>query len=536
MKRFFLALLILLISATNMYAQYFNVRDPFHSVATIVTSVVPYHDKYYCTGIALDSMNTFGNNQTWNRWGIKFAIFDNYGNKLKDTIYQRNDKFSFDSWSNNLKPMPGGRFLLMTESQDTATGANYTPYDFHSNLFVFDSLGHVLWQTEYNLPVSCAVFFNAVDFKPDSNGNWLLLSTISCNGGHNQMNLMKLDSGFHLLWNKQYGSNISDVATKILVDKDGGYILAGARNDVPLISKNFTAHALLIKTDTGGNKLWEYTSAYGQLTGAANDIIRTQDGGYLYCGTGNGYEYLSADGSSSQVMWRGWVEKMDSNRHVLWNHVFGFMNTNAGTNDQNVLRELPNKDIMIAGTIIAPIWLAGADTAGVANGSLIKMDANGNVLWQHKYQTPQTDTFFYFAIYDMKPTPDGGFIMVGQANDYRSIYGSPTQQGWIIKVDSNGCSGPNDPQCWPLAVSNTIKNCQDVTLYPNPVNDILQINSPLTSTATIQLTDITGKILLQQTLPKGHSEISLQSFPPSIFLYRIIGIDGYLQQGKLVKQ
>ncbi|PZF72818.1 hypothetical protein [Taibaiella soli] len=232
-------LVAVLLTVFTAYGQYFNIRDPFHSFATILTSVVPYNGNYYCTGIAWDSSNYLGNGQGANKWGIKFTIFNGNGDKLKDTIYQRDDKFNLDGWSNNLKPMPGGHFLLMTGSKDTA----YSAYNLHSNLFLFDSSGKVLWQTEYNLPVSCAVFFNAVDFKPDSNGNWLLLSTISCNGGHNQMNLMKLDSGFHLLWNKQYGSNVSDAATKILVDKDGGYILAGTRSNIPLIYQNFSSYA-----------------------------------------------------------------------------------------------------------------------------------------------------------------------------------------------------------------------------------------------------------------------------------------------------
>jgi len=136
----------------------------------------------------------------------------------------------------------------------------------------------------------------------------------------------------------------------------------------------------------------------------------------------------------------------------------------------------------------------------------------------------------------MKSAPDSGFVMVGQAYDYRNIYGNPTQRGWIIKVDSNGCSGPDDPQCWPLAVANTVKNNQEISVYPNPVTDILQINNLLSNAMLLQLTDITGKILLQQTLVKGHTEISLQSFSPGMYLYRFTDSKGYVQQGKLVKQ
>lgn len=531
MKKSILLIAVLLVGMAAR-AQYFNVRDPLHSFAAGLSSVLPYHDKYYCAGIAWDSINYAGNGTAWHYEGIKFAVYDLSGSKLRDTIYQRNDLPYINPGIATLQLLDSNHFIAGISTDDTTgtTGIDRT------GIVILDTLGNVLWQNLYNRPCSYN-WFQFADLKPDGYGHWLMLGNVVCSPQtkDNDFLLMKLDSNFNVLWTKEYGTAINEMPMKLLIEPNG-YIMAGWRDNVGIKPKNFYAQALLIKTDTSGNQLWEYTGHSGVLTGPANDVIRTQDGGYVYCGTGSGYEYLSANGSSSQIMWRGWVEKIDSNRHVLWNKTIGPMNTNAGSNDQNVLKELATGDILIAGSIIDPIWWTGTDTAGIANGSFTKMDANGNILWQRKYKTPQTDTFFYYSVYDMKSAPDGGFVMVGQAYDYRNIYGNPTQRGWIIKVDSNGCSGPDDPQCWPLAVANTVKNNQAISVYPNPVTDILQINNPLSNAMLLQLTDITGKMLLQQTVLKGHAEISLQSFSPGMYLYRFTDGKGYVQQGKLVKQ
>lgn len=82
----------------------------------------------------------------------------------------------------------------------------------------------------------------------------------------------------------------------------------------------------------------------------------------------------------------------------------------------------------------------------------------------------------------------------------------------------------------------TVEVNADVNLYPIPTQDILKIDNPRENVISLQLTDITGKILLQQNLEKGHSEISLLSLSPGIFLYRITDNKGYLQKGKLVRQ
>src|SRR5690606_2140817 len=117
-------------------------------------------------------------------------------------------------------------------------------------------------------------------------------------------------------------SNINDAGWKLLIEPDG-YLIAGGRNDISQKSKNFSFRAMLLKTDTAGNELWTWLSDPSKKIFEAKDVIRTQDGGYVYCGTGDGYEIMGANGQYSIPAFRAWVEKLDSGRNVVWSKAFG---------------------------------------------------------------------------------------------------------------------------------------------------------------------------------------------------------------------
>jgi hypothetical protein len=73
------------------------------------------------------------------------------------------------------------------------------------------------------------------------------------------------------------------------------------------------------------------------------------------------------------------------------------------------------------------------------------------------------------------------------------------------------------------------------SLYPNPVNDLLQVDLPEgTSSAMISLYEITGRQVMRRHLEAGQS-LSLSYLPPGIYLYNL-SVDGKIQSGKLVKR
>ncbi len=498
----------------------------------MLTSVAEVNGKYYCTGYCWDSINYIGNNQAWGIEGVKFAVFDAYGNKLIDTIYQKSDK-NIAAANGKLLPQLDGSFLLAADETDT-NGKWYL------NIMRFDTTGKVIWEKQFPKPVCTNVlsndFWRLVDFLPDSFGNWLMLSTIVCetsgNGIQHDMFLMKLDSSFNLIWQKQYGYlNMNDIAGKLLIEHDG-YILAGGRSNSNLVQKNFIFNAEMYKVDTSSGHLWHWLSDSQKKVGTMKDVIRTQDGGYLYCGMGDGYEVLSGNQNYSVPEFRGWVEKLDSNRNVVWSRAFNDL-FDRSTEFKRVI-EAPDGRIHLFGNKFARDSL-GNDVWNLhQRGWFMTLSADGDSLRERTYYNINTcaDRNWF---HDAEATDDGGFMMVGEAVDECFGAVAPIQRGWLVKVDSNGCLGPGDPQCWPTDVPHTPVN-EMVSVYPNPVRDSWYISNKESKKLEIIITDITGRTILEKQSSSVLIQYDLGHYPPGMYLYRITSNGGILLQGKLLKQ
>ena len=73
-------------------------------------------------------------------------------------------------------------------------------------------------------------------------------------------------------------------------------------------------------------------------------------------------------------------------------------------------------------------------------------------------------------------------------------------------------------------------------LYPNPVTNHLQIETQANTPLHFQLTDLQGRVLLNQTWTGQQSQsIDLSHLAQGLYLYTIL-VDDKRQTGKLVKQ
>jgi Secretion system C-terminal sorting domain len=88
--------------------------------------------------------------------------------------------------------------------------------------------------------------------------------------------LIKTDSIGDTLWTKQYVDTVTGGANSIQQTLDGGYIIAGVR----------LGEMYIIKTNAWGDTLWTRTFGDSQNLSQAFNVRQTQDGGYIISGTG----------------------------------------------------------------------------------------------------------------------------------------------------------------------------------------------------------------------------------------------------------
>jgi len=153
-------------------------------------------------------------------------------------------------------------------------------------------------------------------------------------------------------------------------------------------------------------------------------MVATPDGGYLLGGTsdskkGNdksedhlGTVSENSCYSSEQTITDFWLVKTDTNGNKLWDKTFG-------TPDREQLVALvttPDGGYLLGGTTSS----AYIGSQSYSDYYLVKLDANGNKLWDQKLSTKQYDNMT-----NLIATPDGGYLISG--NDYS-----------VLKVDAQG--------------------------------------------------------------------------------------------------
>jgi hypothetical protein len=113
-----------------------------------------------------------------------------------------------------------------------------------------------------------------------------------------------------------------------------------------------------------------------------------------------------------------WVVKLDAVGNIVWQKSYGgAMGDGAAS-----IRQTPDGGYIVAGYT----WSFGA---GSYDAWLLKLDGVGNVVWQRTYGTTGLD-----GIYDVKTTPDNGYIVAGSAD----WGGSGSSDAWVMKLDSAG--------------------------------------------------------------------------------------------------
>ena len=160
----------------------------------------------------------------------------------------------------------------------------------------------------------------------------------------------------------------NDEAFNIVKSSDGGYITVGQS----AVSGNTNNDGLVMKFDSKGSLLWSKTLGGAQEDFLAN-AVATPDGGCLAAGTTNSNGPASFVGDA-------WLVRLDGSGNVLWQKKY-FVSGSPG----DITGIIQTSDGGFAFTGSFPF------TPGLSDWMVVKIDINGNILWQRKLGTSNSD-------------------------------------------------------------------------------------------------------------------------------------------------
>ncbi len=416
-----------------------------------------------------------------------------------------------------------------------------------------------LMKTDLNGKVEWSTFYGdndgpdrGSDVEQTADGGYLVLGTTDNWGaGGTDMMLLKFNSSGEFQWRKTFGSPDNDAGSAMVSTLDGGYALVG--QTVP--SSGIGKTIYLVKVNSSGDEQWSNT--YGGSSGTdASDIVQLADGSFLMAG------YITI-GSDFQV----YIVKTNSSGNLIWEKNYGGADLDHGYS----ISELSDGNLIVCG-------YTASKGAGARDGYLLKLDSDGNLIWDKTYGSSRSDEFRaaietsdgsilavgnsvtrvtqdeqYTDAYMVKTTSDGsevwshlfgenlsesfasirqtndgGYITIGSSSSY-----SKSSDIYLVKTGESGLvSDVNEEENQILV--NDFRLYQN---YPNPFNPTTKIKFRIpdgnSSFVRLKIYDVLGneiKTLLDSKMSPGIHEVTFNAADLSngVYFYQIVTSTGAL--------
>ncbi len=219
--------------------------------------------------------------------------------------------------------------------------------------------------------------------------------------------------------------------------------------------------------------------------------------------------------------------KIDPEGNIIWQKkYFGEFNQQEFSS----VKQLATGEIVVCGST--------KGDADVSFFGILKVlnETDGSIIWEKQYQfynMVNTDQYFY----SMDLCSDGGFILAGMARNLNPE--GPGNSMWVVKTDCMGNDSIWDNAACPIK-TDTPDTVIPFNLYPNPSTGAVTVDYFIPQNAenqSISFYDATGK-LVQKVVFTGEGQIQLNidcsGFSNGVYQCVLVSDGEVLQQGKLV--
>lgn len=214
------------------------------------------------------------------------------------------------------------------------------------------------------------------------------------------------------VWTKRYYKRAYGIgATKIVQMSDSSFLLAGRIIDyVANKDSNFSRDVFIVKINSQGDTLWTRTISLGHGDELVSNIIKTLDGGYAIYGQVCNQSITDCD---------NFLIKLDSIGNFLFSKKYSF-NSSSFEQPRGII-ELEDSSLYLYGNT--------QNVINEENAFLIKVNAEGNVIWQKRYGM---DGYRRFGMSIHKQHE--GILL----NTLRATLFDDSGDALLIKIDTSG--------------------------------------------------------------------------------------------------
>jgi len=288
------------------------------------------------------------------------------------------------------------------------------------------------------------------DIQQLGNGTYLILGYSSSSASGNKTNfgyglsdvwLACLNTNGAKLWDKAYGGSNYDYGYCLQQTTDGGFIVAGASSSP--VSGNKTS------TNYGNSDGWvlrldgEGNKLWERSFGGTgleyfNGVKQISDGGFILVGI-SGSLPSGNKTSTNYGSHDGWIVKLDANGDKLWEQSYGGTGLDVFYN----VEQIQGGDYILGGTSDSdPSGTKTSPKYGYSDYWLVKIDANGNKVWDKSFGGDGVEGY---RLGNMRQTSDGGYIVgISSTSGISGNKSTPnynesgSYDAWILRLDSNG--------------------------------------------------------------------------------------------------
>ncbi|RUT29895.1 hypothetical protein EJP77_13865 [Paenibacillus zeisoli] len=310
-------------------------------------------------------------------------------------------KGQLSSNGRGVTPTPDGGYIIAGD----VTGTDPSSYGItQAYILKVNASGEKEW--EQKIEHGDSEYTYAYKAVPTKDGGYIVSGSTKNYDGkpHSVAYLMRLTAEGSVVWEKEYSDGYSNQYGESVVEsEDGGFVVTGYS-----ATSWGEAPAYVLKTDAQGNKLWFKKFTFGSNQ-YFNDITPTSDGGTISVGTINSM-YGSGDDDAAIAT------KLNAKGEEVWTKKYV-----QGGPKRSAFSITPDSD---GG------YMIGSRTNGDIN-ILTKVDANGEVIWEKTYDpTPDRELFTQVV-----RTKDG-YALLGE--NEKGQYPDEQNQFEVLKVDKQG--------------------------------------------------------------------------------------------------